>query len=158
MFTAIARVLGYSSDNAESVSSYIQRVQGKVTKQEGEPGFEDDVFAAADAVDAEGSKVLTAIIGQLDGFSDEKPYEYKIKRVAKGQRIKVASASGKNFAFGPVWCQAIRAAKGIVLNENNREKLNMHGMHVGVVDPEKMTARELCAAISKRMPQDEAAA
>lgn len=144
----IAEVLGYSVTNQHSAER-LQKIQRRVTKSPTDAGFAEEVEAADAAVKQQGTSAFASFVGAVTAPPRER--EYKIKRVAKGQRIKVVSASGVRFSFGPTWCDAIQACKGIVLNEANREKLNMHGTHVGVDAPESMSARELCVAIAAKM-------
>lgn len=157
MVVAIAKigeVLGLSNVDENEVNPFttrLRRIAEKVKKKLGDIGFEEDVLAAERAVEEEGSRAMMQAFGQCALIETPAEREYKIKRSAKGQRIEQKSESGVRFSFGPIWVNAVVAAKGIALNENNREKLNMHGTHVGIENPEKMSARELCAAIAARV-------
>ena len=148
---AISEVLGIKDLSNHIIMERIHNIRSRLTKQSGEEGFTEDVERAAEEVRVQGANAFASLVGSISNAMEPKEREYKIKRSEKGQRIKIKSASGVNFSFGPVWCDAIKACKGIVLNENNREKLNMHGTYLGVQDAEKMTARELCAAIAAHM-------
>jgi hypothetical protein len=55
------------------------------------------------------------------------------------------------YKFGPIWCEQVRECKSMALNPQNRHKLNAHAVSLGLTDPEKMNARELCEAITFRM-------
>lgn len=145
-FEEINSVLGWSDTTSVNAVNKLSRIQAKLTTKFGDAGFAADVERAEAEVEEEGTRALMQCLMQVTAAPA--PKVYKIKRVAKGQRIKVASASGKKFAFGPVWVDAVKACKGIALNEANREKLNMHATTVGIENPEKLTARELCAAIA----------
>lgn len=149
----IAEALGLVNLNVDEVTpqtTRLHRIAEKVTRKPGEAGFEEDVEAAEQAADEEGTRALLGALGQClkIGIPEEKVY--KIKRSEKGQRIEMKSESGIRFSFGPIWVQSVAAGKGIAVSDNNREKLNMHGTHVGIESPEKMSARELCAAIAAR--------
>lgn len=153
---AVGKILHYSDirfDIATPLSQRIFRIYEKLTKKITDIGFEADVLAAEETVNAEGGQALLKTLFQLTAPPPER--EYKIKRVAKGQRIDVKSASGIRFSFGPAWCTSVMAAKGIAINEANREKLNMHGTHLGVPVPDSMSPRELCAAITEAMAEQE---
>lgn len=144
---------GYIDNGSDTPSiSRLRRIAEKVSaKLISELGFEGAVLAAEQAVADEGGRALFGALTQCQLIGAPVEREYKIKRVPKGQRISMVSESGVRFSFGPVWNEAVAAVKGIAMNPNNREKLNMHGTYLGVESPEKMTARELCAAIAERM-------
>lgn len=110
-----------------------------------------NVQKVIDAVEAQRLAGFAAAAAQTQVKRTAPEHEYKIKRVAKGERIKEASATGKHFSFGPVWVEAVKKAAGIAVNEKNREKLNMHGVHVGVQSPETLDAKALCAAIAEKL-------
>ena len=130
----------------------LRRIADKVsTKLISELGFDGAVQAAEQAVSEEGGRALMNSLAQCQRIEAPVEREYKIKRVPKGQRIQMVSESGIRFSFGPVWNEAVCATKGIALNPANREKLNMHGTYLGIENPDKMTGRELCAAIAERM-------
>lgn len=138
---------------ATPIQMRIVRIYQKLTTKVGDIGFEDDVLLAEKAVSEEGGRAIMQTLFQLIAPPPER--QYKIKRVAKGQRIDVKSASGVRFSFGPAWVTSVMAAKGIAVNEANREKLNMHGTHLGIPVPDTMSARELCAAISATLAEEE---
>ena len=149
---SIAEILGVSNINTE-IGSYalqrLQRIADKLTKKPGEQGFDEEVIKKEMEADLEGSRALLQALEQVMAPPQER--EYKIKRVAKGTRIEAVSPSGKNFSFGEVWTKSVIEAKGISLIPNNREKLNMHGAHVGVVNPEHLLTRDLCFAIKNAL-------
>jgi hypothetical protein len=156
VITKIGEVLGLDVDE-ESGSLQLERLRriaDRLTTKVGDAEFENEVFAIDEEIGKQGSRALFGTFMQVTAPEPERVY--KIKRSQKGQRIKIKSASGKNFAFGPVWCEAVRACKALALNENNREKLNMHGTHLGVEYPDQLSSRELCAAIASRMEEAEA--
>ena len=148
---AIAEIIGAADTSNHLVMERICSIRNRLTKILGDEGFKEDVERAAAEVRAQGISAFENLIGSLSNAMEPKEREYKIKRSEKGQRIKVKSASGVQFSFGPIWRDAVRACKGIAINEGNREKLNMHGTHMGVVNPESMSPRELCSAISALM-------
>ena len=115
----------------------------------GAPDFEDSVREAERQVDEEGGRALMESLFQCIAAPPEK--EYKIKRVAKGQRIEMVSEKGIRYSFGPVWCESVKIAKGIAVNPNHREKLNMHGTSLGVESPETLSPHQLCQQIAARM-------
>lgn len=130
----------------------LRRITDKVSaKLISELGFEGAVLAAEVAVAEEGGRALMGSLVSCQRIEAPVEREYKIKRVPKGQRIQMVSESGIRFSFGPVWNEAVCATKGIALNPANREKLNMHGTYLGIENPDKLTGRELCAAIAERM-------
>jgi hypothetical protein len=152
---AIGEVLGYIVPDEDAVSPITQRLRRiaeKVKSRLGDKNFEADVLAAEQAADEEGSRAMMQSFFQVNAAPPER--EYKIKRVAKGQRINVVSDSGVRYSFGPVWVDSVIAAKGLAMNEAHREKLNMHGTHLGIQNSDKMSARELCVAIAALLPKE----
>lgn len=152
----IAKILHIDNCDMNIVTHGTQRlfrIFEKLTTQPEDPTFEDDVLAAEILTDEAGARALMQSLFQLINPPPER--EYKIKRVAKGKRIAAVSASGVRFSFGPAWNTAVIAAKGIAVNVAHREKLNMHGTHLGVPIPETMSPRELCAAIAEAMAEEE---
>lgn len=151
----VACALGYANDQILEGGHYFEErlrsISKKLTCGPNDPNFAADCERAEKEVDAIGATAFGQLFGQIVQAQEPKERVYKIKPVKKGERIKVVSASGVRFSFGEVWCNSVKACKGIALNEANREKLNMHGTHLGVADPEKMTARELCVAITAVM-------
>jgi hypothetical protein len=148
----VAEALGLQYESLGDVAiDRLNRIASKLTRKVSETGFENDVLEAEKEINEAGGRALFGSLVQCQVIESPPERQYKIKRVAKGTRIKEKSVSGKNFAFGPVWCEAIKACKSLALNENNREKLNMHGSTVGIEHPEKMAPRELCIAIAARM-------
>lgn len=151
----IAAVLGIKS-LSDTEQERMSKIADLVTCKPSDAGFEDDVLAAelkvASQASGAGGMALWGSMMQVTAPPPERVY--KIKRVAKGKRIAEKSPSGRNFAFGPKWCAEVRACKSLALNENNREKLNMHGKTLGIEHPEKMAPRELCLAIAARMPEE----
>jgi hypothetical protein len=153
MILNVAEVLGLSVDTdvANSVTTRLFRIAERVKRKSGEPGFEEEVIAADAAVGEESGRAMMNAFAQCSLIEAPQERVYKIARSEKGKRIEERSESGVRFSFGPKWVDAVVAAKGIALNEHNREKLNMHGKHVGIENPENMTARELCAAIAGKI-------
>jgi len=152
----IAGVLGLDVNDEDAVSpiaTRLRRIAEKVPSKFGDPNFEKDVLAAEQAVEDEGGKALIASLFQCQRIGVPEEKVYKIKRVAKGKRVSFLSPSGIRFSFGPVWNDSVLAAKGIAVNENNREKLNMHGQYYGIASPEAMSTRELCAKIAECMAE-----
>lgn len=151
----IACALGYAdAENLEGghfINERLRSISKKLTTKPGDVNFTEDCERAEKEVDAVGAAAFGQLFGQIVQAQEPKERVYKIKPVAKGQRIKVKSASGVRFSFGDVWCDAVRACKGIALNEANREKLNMHGTHLGVINPEVLAPRELCSKIASLM-------
>lgn len=136
-------------DRGNHVLDRVRRIFSRSNMSPDTPDFEDSVREAERQVDEEGGRALMQSLYQCTSAPPEK--EYKIKRVAKGQRIEAVSASGVRFSFGPVWCESVKVAKGIAVNPHHREKLNMHGTFLGVDTPEKLSPLQLCQAITARM-------
>jgi hypothetical protein len=149
----LGQAVGFEDVGSDSPLIWrLRRITEKVSaKLISELGFDGAVQAAEQAVSDEGGRALFGSLVQCQKIEAPVEREYKIKRVPKGQRIQMVSESGIRFSFGPVWNEAVCAMKGIALNTANREKLNMHGTYLGVENPDKMTARELCTAIAERM-------
>lgn len=149
MVAEIAAVLGFDLEYTDQLTlAKFDRIQSKLTLTAEDEGFADEVEKLYSEVSYSAASSLVQSFLKAGGPS---PKVYKIKRSAKGKRISVISTSGVRFAFGPIWNAAIVACKGIALNEDNREKLNMHGKHVGIDGADSMTARELCTAIAGKI-------
>lgn len=151
MKNAVACALGMGSIENFYIAERVRNIMKHLTKKPGDAGFAEDCERAELLVNSQGAHVFSSMINGLVDAQTPKERVYKIKPVAKGQRIEAVSASGVRFSFGEVWCNAVKAAKGIATHPNNREKLNMHGTHLGVEKPEDMTPRQLCAAITALM-------
>lgn len=147
MMKAVACALGYVDLENFYVAERIRSIIKHLDKKPGDEGFKEACERAELAVNARGANVVEQMIGGLIQAQTPKERVYKIKPVAKGQRIEAISASGVRFSFGEVWCNSVRSIKGIAVNPNNREKLNMHGTHLGLVDVEGLTPRQLCERI-----------
>lgn len=148
MIGAICDVLGIVQPDHE-MTNRIRRIADKVKSRFDETTFTEDVLAAEQEVGLEGTRALLQSFNQCNQIPAER--EYKIKRVPKGQRINIVSETGIRYSFGPVWNDSVIAAKGIAVNVNNREKLNMQGTHLGVESPDSLSAIQLCAEIAKRL-------
>lgn len=149
---AIINSLGLDSDNHIMVER-AQRISQKVNANPGDADWAEQVEKAEEAISAVGRTAFNQLFAEFTEAQIPKERVYKIKPVAKGKRIEAISASGVRFSFGEVWCLSVKAGKGIAVNPNNREKLNMHGTHMGVANPDTMTAKELAAAITKKIEE-----
>lgn len=153
---AIINQLGMDADNHIMIER-AQRISQKVQANPGDVDFLTQVEQAEEEISVIGRTAFNQLFAGFVEAQQPKERVYKIKPVMKGKRIEAISASGVRFSFGEVWCLSVRNGKGIAVNVNNREKLNMHGTHMGVANPEEMTAKELAAAIVVKMDEDAAA-
>lgn len=153
---AIIRTLGLDADNHIMVER-AQRIGRKVEANPGDQDFLAQVEKAEEEISIVGRTAFNQLFAGFVEAQQPKERVFKIKPVAKGKRIEaICPVTGVRFSFGEVWCKSVREGKGIAVNPNNREKLNMHGTHMGVVNPHEMLAKELAKAITEKM--DEAAA
>lgn len=150
-FNAVANAMGISDTSVFYVADRVRRVAALVKVKPEDENFAKAVDEAEVAVNEIGAKAFNSMFAGFVQAQEPKERVYKIKPSLKGQRIEAVSASGIRFSFGEVWCKSVKESKGIATNPNNREKLNMHGTYMGIVNPEAMYARELCGAIAALM-------
>jgi len=150
---SIILMLGLDADNHVMVER-AQRISRKVNANPGDVDWKEKVEAAEEEVSIVGRNAFNSMFAGFVHAQEPKERVYKIKPVMKGKRIEaICPITGVRFSFGDVWCDSVRASKGIAMKPQNREKLNMHGTHMGVADAASMTAKELCVAITLKMSE-----
>lgn len=153
---AIINTLGMDADNHIMIER-AQRISQKVNASPGEADFLAQVHQAEEEVSIIGRNAFNQLFAGFVEAQQPKERVYKIKPVMKGKRIEaICPVTGVRFSFGEVWCKSVREGKGIAVNPNNREKLNMHGTHMGVTNPHEMLAKELAKAITLKMDEEAA--
>lgn len=154
---AIIATLGMDADNHIMIER-AQRISQKVNANPNDADFKAQVEQAEEEVSIIGRNAFNQLFAGFVEAQQPKERVFKIKPVAKGKRIEaICPVTGVRFSFGEVWCNSVKAGKGIAVNPNNREKLNMHGTHMGVLNPAEMTAKELANAITQKINEAEAA-
>ena len=151
---SIIKMLGLDADNHVMVER-AQRISRKVQANPNDLDWKEQVEKAEEEISIIGRNAFNSMFAGFVHAQEPKERVYKIKPVMKGKRIEaICPVTGVRFSFGEVWCDSVRAGKGIATKPQNREKLNMHGTHMGVENPHEMTAKELCVAITKMMDED----
>lgn len=149
MLQKIAEITGLRFNEQDTIAmQLLNRIANKLPEgtTENDANFEQLVQDAENAVDQEGQLAIVALVKMITAPPPEKVL--KIKSSPKGARIKIASATGVRFSFGPIWNESVKKGKGIALVEANRAKLNHQGLMSGVANPEKMAVTDLAAAIA----------
>lgn len=135
--------LPYSETNLVMLD-YLGRINNKISRGLSEQEIQKEL-------NSEGNSIFTAMANAIIDMTTPKVKVYKIKRSPKGQRIKIRSESGKLYSFGPIWVESIKAAKGLAVSKNNREKLEMHASHVGLTNFKNLSSVEIAKLISEKL-------
>lgn len=152
MLQKIAEITGFPFNQDDEITmTVLQRISSKIPAgiDETHPEFAEAVSRAEALLNEEGQVAIAALVKQIVAPPPEKVF--KIKASPKGARIKIAAANGVKFSFGPIWNDAVKAAKGIALNPANREKLNHQAQLYGIENPGDMDVQNLCAILSQKL-------
>lgn len=152
MLQKIASIMGIENvQNSGAAADHVNRVAAKIPAgvDSTHPTFAAAVAQALELVEQESKNVFSAVVSALTAEPQEKTL--KIKSSPKGTRIKVAADNGVRFSFGPIWNQSVKNAKGIAVVAANRPKLDHQALMLGILNPENMSAQEVCRAIAGKL-------
>jgi len=152
MLQKIAEIAGFPFNQDDEITmTVLRRIASKIPVgiDENHPGFAEAVSQAEAQINEEGQMAIAALVKQIVAPPPEKVL--KIKASPKGARIKIAAANGVKFSFGPIWNDAVRAAKGIAIAPTNRQKLNHQAQLYGIEGADSMSAQDLCTILAQKL-------